>query len=564
MIEASSPLASMQPSMYMNRCGFGQEHLSYASFARANFGPESFNFRDLSMMRRKEPDYFNMPPPVRGSSPTASLAADLSQNMNIDKSSPQYPTPRRALFSGNMFTVSHAPLTTPPVTSSSPAPIPDCMDSMEMSPLPHKPARPTFNMDLQSPTPEHTPTEPIFSDCLTPRSSSPPAMQDFSLQIPQERRRSNPLRPGLSRTKGFSTTSIPTRPNPEAQLPSFQFGAAVPRSNPTSSLALSEIFEASSPVSVRTASPIARPVLPPARPRQPFNLGNNSRNASPLGQHSRKMSNPLVRPRKQFRRSLSMFEHPDEIMRQEKAASTDCLPSIADIETPQQPNLPHFYSGNQTCDLPRISRETMIDILDGKYDGVYEKRVVIDCRFEYEYEGGHIDGAVNFNDKEQLAAQLFEHEQPGNALLIFHCEYSAHRAPLMAKHIRNKDRTVNAECYPNLTYPEAYILDGGYSGFYKEFSHRCFPQNYVEMDAKEHADACELGMGKVKQQQRAKLVRAQTFAFGQQSPSMDSSPTAMYRGRPDDVDMDLDFTPVPARPSFNALQIGRGQRMFSY
>jgi len=104
MIEASSPLASMQPPMFMSRCGFGQQSLSYASFARANFGPESFNFKDLSMMRRREPDYFNMPPPVRGSSPTASLAADLSQNMNIDRSSPQYPTPRRSLFGGNMFT----------------------------------------------------------------------------------------------------------------------------------------------------------------------------------------------------------------------------------------------------------------------------------------------------------------------------------------------------------------------------------------------------------------------------------------------------------------------------
>lgn len=261
-----------------------------------------------------------------------------------------------------------------------------------------------------------------------------------------------------------------------------------------------------------------------------------------------------------------MFEHPDEVMRQEKAASTDCLPSIADVEAPQQPQLPHFFSGNQTCDLPRITRNTMIDILDGKYDSMYEKRVVIDCRFEYEYEGGHIDGAVNFNDKENLAAQLFDHEQPGRALLILHCEYSAHRAPLMAKHIRNKDRAVNVECYPNLSYPELYILDGGYSAFYKDHSQRCFPQNYVEMDAKEHADACELGMGKVKQQQRAKLTRAQTFAFGQHSPSVDSSPTAMGRSRVNDVDMDLglDYTPVQARPAFSALQIGRGQRMSSY
>lgn len=264
-----------------------------------------------------------------------------------------------------------------------------------------------------------------------------------------------------------------------------------------------------------------------------------------------------------------MFEHPDEVMRQEKESTATKLPSIPDMSTPYQPQLPHFFlDDNNTCELPRISRETMIDILDGRYDGLYDKRVVIDCRFEYEYEGGHIEGAVNFNDKEQLATQLFEHEQPAKALLIFHCEYSAHRAPLMAKHIRSKDRDINHECYPNLTYPEAYVLDGGYSSFYKDHSDRCFPQNYVEMESKEHEDACEMGMGKVKHQQRAKLVRAQTFAFGQHSSSIDSSPTTAYRGRhtTDDVDMDLgmDFTPVPARPAFNALQFGRGQRMFSY
>lgn len=106
-IDASSPLAAMQHQPFMTRCGgFGQESLDYASFARASFGPNSFNFKDLSMLGRQPPlqrDYFSMPPPVRGSSPTASLAADLSQNMNIDRSSPQYPTPRRALFGSNVF-----------------------------------------------------------------------------------------------------------------------------------------------------------------------------------------------------------------------------------------------------------------------------------------------------------------------------------------------------------------------------------------------------------------------------------------------------------------------------
>lgn len=262
-----------------------------------------------------------------------------------------------------------------------------------------------------------------------------------------------------------------------------------------------------------------------------------------------------------------MFEHPEDVMRQEKdrlSPPPSLLPSIVDVEAPLVPQLPHFTPEGETGCLPRITKETMISVLDGHFDHLYEKRVVIDCRFEYEYSGGHIEGAVNFNDKEKLGAQLFDIEPTPKALLIFHCEYSAHRAPLMAKYIRNKDRAVNAESYPALTYPEAYILDGGYSNFFKDYRLRCYPQNYVEMHAKEHVLDCERGLGKVKQ--RSKLVRAQTFAFGQHSPALDSSPTAMGRTHLDsdmDLDMGLEYTPVAgARTGLDALR--RNYRMLSY
>lgn len=55
-----------------------------------SYTQDAFNFRDLSMhkdgpVRRSNLDYFNMSKPIRGSSPTASLAADMSQNMHIDQ-----------------------------------------------------------------------------------------------------------------------------------------------------------------------------------------------------------------------------------------------------------------------------------------------------------------------------------------------------------------------------------------------------------------------------------------------------------------------------------------------
>jgi len=185
-------------------------------------------------------------------------------------------------------------------------------------------------------------------------------------------------------------------------------------------------------------------------------------------------------------------------------------------EEDNKPKLPHFIPTDEPDGLPRITKETFIDILDGVHAGMTEEVTIIDCRFEYEYQGGHIEGALNYNDKEKLASQLFEDAAAAGKTLILHCEYSNHRAPIMAKFIRQRDRAVNQEHYPKLTYPEIYILDGGYSSFFESYRIKCFPQSYVEMSSKEHENACEVGMAKVKR--RAKLSRAQTYAFGQGLP----------------------------------------------
>lgn len=126
----SSPLAAMQPPPLPPAWGCRRDLLApprprqSATGAAANlFGTGSFNFKDMSMVRSHS-DYFTSRP-VRGSSPAASLAADLSQNFHIDQrcvsytqrgcsaleiptdsivGSPQLPTPRRSLFtSANVF-----------------------------------------------------------------------------------------------------------------------------------------------------------------------------------------------------------------------------------------------------------------------------------------------------------------------------------------------------------------------------------------------------------------------------------------------------------------------------
>lgn len=50
------------------------------------YGPNSFDFKTMSMQPKPAPtrDYFSVRP-VRGSSPTSSLTADLDANFHIDK-----------------------------------------------------------------------------------------------------------------------------------------------------------------------------------------------------------------------------------------------------------------------------------------------------------------------------------------------------------------------------------------------------------------------------------------------------------------------------------------------
>lgn len=274
-----------------------------------------------------------------------------------------------------------------------------------------------------------------------------------------------------------------------------------------------------------------------SRPKLQFNSLNGMsgvRNGSPITSHARKNSNPFLRPRKQYRRSLSMFENPDDVVKSKREAMPSvpsALQSVADLDENQDPVLPHFFPEDHNDSIPRISRSTMLEVLDGKYSEHFAQKMVIDCRFEYEYDGGHIDGAINYNDKELLASHLFRTPMEGRTLLIFHCEYSAHRAPIMARHIRAEDRTINAEHYPRLTYPEIYILEGGYSTFFGDHRERCYPQAYVEMNAAEHVNTCEREMSRLRQNRRG-LGRAATYAFGEQDRALQGSPTAPSRVNP--------------------------------
>ena len=53
--------------------------------------------------------------------------------------------------------------------------------------------------------------------------------------------------------------------------------------------------------------------------------------------------------------------------------------------------------------------------------------------------------------------------------IIFHCEFSQCRGPKFYNLLRDFDREINSKEYPKLTYPDIFLLEGGYSVFSQEF-----------------------------------------------------------------------------------------------
>ena len=135
--------------------------------------------------------------------------------------------------------------------------------------------------------------------------------------------------------------------------------------------------------------------------------------------------------------------------------------------------------------IKRIEPRTLVDVLDGRITGSFENLLIVDCRYSYEYAGGHIPGAINVNTPEQIEQILFDSasEFAGkHVAIVFHCEFSSERAPRMALHVRNFDRQLNTTNYPALCFPEMYILEGGYKNFWSQYGERCEPVNaYVPM-----------------------------------------------------------------------------------
>ncbi|XP_053668805.1 uncharacterized protein LOC128719207 [Anopheles marshallii] len=156
----------------------------------------------------------------------------------------------------------------------------------------------------------------------------------------------------------------------------------------------------------------------------------------------------------------------------------------------------------QHRDLKSISGDTMARLVRGDFNDKIASVKIIDCRYPYEFEGGHIRGAKNLYTQEQIIDELIKSKtetpkvascQDGAALrrhiVVFHCEFSSERGPKLSRFLRNHDRILNADSYPALHYPEMYLLHGGYKEFFKAHADLCDPIAYRPMLDPEFGEA---------------------------------------------------------------------------
>jgi len=138
----------------------------------------------------------------------------------------------------------------------------------------------------------------------------------------------------------------------------------------------------------------------------------------------------------------------------------------------------------------RITPQTLARLLAGEFSAHFDRFVIVDCRFDYEYNGGHVGKAVNINTKGALDS-LFYPSTSDRVCVVFHCEFSSHRAPRAWAHMRSVDRTTKGMAhYPELFYPDIYVMDGGYKNFFQQYPELCSPQAYVEMKHPDFVESC--------------------------------------------------------------------------
>lgn len=157
--------------------------------------------------------------------------------------------------------------------------------------------------------------------------------------------------------------------------------------------------------------------------------------------------------------------------------------TLTTVESPQ----------TESTTFRSISAPVLASLLRDRSRGL--QLIIFDCRYPFEYFGGHIKGAINIFSLDELEKYLFDEfgvrSTMGGLLPIFYCEYSQVRGPAMARRLRKIDMHRNHHRASSLDFPEIYLLDRGYFNFWSDQMLRdlCVPQFYISMHARPYKHA---------------------------------------------------------------------------
>jgi len=264
------------------------------------------------------------------------------------------------------------------------------------------------------------------------------------------------------------------------------------------------MFNAPSPACLDSDSPVSRNSLAELKPGfkrpdppQPGVCMGKKRRVTPGGfmcersisLQENNSNTGIMRKKPAFVRSHS--ENELSIMKscQLKEEVEDILPDSSRLYA-----LPTFSAGSKHPSLRSISCNTLADLIKGRHKDHVETFRIVDVRYKFEYDGGHIQGAENWQHGEDdqflnaflpstplsKAPQYCLENKSKRNILIFHCEFSSQRGPDFYMKLRERDRQLNKDVYPGLHYPECYLLHLGYKEFYKNFPELC-TGSYTEM-----------------------------------------------------------------------------------
>ena len=165
----------------------------------------------------------------------------------------------------------------------------------------------------------------------------------------------------------------------------------------------------------------------------------------------------------------------------------------------------------------RISCETLSRLLQDDFPIRFDHVKVIDCRFDYEFKYGHIVGAENLIAMNQMCKYFIKYSGT-NTCFIFHCELSETRSFKWIQLFREYDRSRLKTSSQKLTFPEVYLLDGGYKQFYRLYKDtKLITGGYLPMK-------CDTSIGKSHMKQSQRLYDQQTRKALMQCRTSSNSP----------------------------------------